>query len=189
MCHLWGKKVTTYHHDWIDGGFPWFFSNTFSPLFPLYCSCSSCVARSVVSRFLLSPPDTFRSVCTALNTLNTNTLPHCTPVQKTESKCNTKRIHWLQIQCFGLYYTPLAPNHLIWFSAADTFVKEYESIQGAFKNHSAPIILSYMQHLVVHDVGQVVTVLFCRQTVPYALLYFCCYCVFVFFWCYVSRHV
>ena len=28
-----------------------------------------------------------------------------------------------------------------------------------------------------------------QQTVPYALLYFCCYCVFVFFWCYVSRHV
>ena len=116
---------------------------------------------------------------------------HCHIVhqyKKTESKYNTKRIHWLQIQCFGLYYTPFAPNHLTWF-LADTCVKEYESIQGAFKNHSAPIILSYMQYLVVHDVGQVVTVLFCRQTVSYALLYFCCYCVFVFFWCCVSRHV
>ena len=115
---------------------------------------------------------------------------HCHIVhqyKKTESKCNTKRIHWLQIQCFGLYYTLLAPNHSTWF-LANTFVKEYESVQGAFKNHSAPIILLYA----IPCISQCWSSPRCfilQQTVSCALLYFCCYCVFVFFWCYVSRHV
>ena len=40
----------------------------------LYADCSCVPARSFVSRFLLSfTPDTFRSVCSPVNTLNTNT--------------------------------------------------------------------------------------------------------------------
>ena len=99
-----------------------------------------------------------------------------TSTKKTESKCNTKRIHWLQIQCFGLYYTLLAPNHLTWF-LANTFVKKYESVQGAFKNHYIVICNTlYFTMLVKSSLLYFATNCFMCAIV---FLFLLCVCVFL----------
>ena len=75
-----------------------------------------------------------------------------------------------------MYYTLLAPNHLTWF-LANTFVKEYESVQGAFKNHYIVICNTlYFTMLVKSSLLYFATNCFMCAIV---FLFLLCVCVFL----------